>query len=267
MTAVRDLAWPSERIFPLADASELPSYSGPLIRAVGPMLTAPGGYPTSDRWAPPGTGRELRGPDDAAAVVAELARLGAVAIKVSLNGESGPTPTDPELMTICNAAHAVDLPVTAHAEGEGQIERALGAGMDELAHTPWSRLSDDVIAAVAKQMRIVSTLDILSYGRVTPEIETALDNLRRFHRAGGSVIYGTDLGNGGIPPGIHLRELLLLAEAGLEYEEVLESMVRAPLERGAPADLIVTAGSPLDDLKAFEDIQLVVRAGIVVSEL
>jgi cytosine/adenosine deaminase-related metal-dependent hydrolase len=43
VTAVRDLAWPAERIFPLADMSEMPSFEGPLIRACGPMLTGPGG--------------------------------------------------------------------------------------------------------------------------------------------------------------------------------------------------------------------------------
>ena len=59
VTAVRDLAWPVERIFSLADASEMPSFDGPLIKAAGPMLTGPGGYPTQDSWAPPGTGREI----------------------------------------------------------------------------------------------------------------------------------------------------------------------------------------------------------------
>ncbi|MBI3649176.1 MAG: amidohydrolase family protein [Actinobacteria bacterium] len=265
VTAVRDLAWPPERIFPLADASELPTYTGPLVRAAGPMLTGPGGYPTQDGWAPPGTGRELRGPDDARAVVKELASLGAAAIKVSLNAEAGPTPSDGELAAICEVAHELDLPVTAHAQGRGEVERALGAGVDELAHTPWTeRLSDDVVQTAAKRMRIVSTLDILSRGRDTPEIRIALDNLRRFHAAGGAVIYGTDLGNGAIPPGIHVREALLLAEAGLEFEEVLEAMVRAPLEPGAPADLLAFARSPLDDLGALDDLRLVVRAGAVV---
>ena len=106
------------------------------------MLTAPGGYPTQDSWAPAGTGRELTSAEDATAAVEELARLGAAAIKVSLNAEAGPTPTDGELSAICDAAHAADLPVTAHAQGAGQVERALGAGVDELAHTPWTRLSD-----------------------------------------------------------------------------------------------------------------------------
>lgn len=265
VTAVRDLGWPVERIFPLADASEMPSFDGPLIRAAGPMLTAPGGYPTRDAWAPPGTGRELTSPEDAVAAVEELVKLGAAAIKVSLNADAGPTPSDAELAGICDAAHAAELPVTAHAQGKGQVERALGAGVDELAHTPWIRLSDEVIQAASAQMRIVSTLDILSFGHDTPEIRTALDNLRRFHVAGGTITYGTDLGNGSIPAGIHTREARLMVEAGLEPEEVLEAMIRAPLEPDAPADLIGLSTSPLDDLGALEDVKLVIRAGRIVS--
>jgi imidazolonepropionase-like amidohydrolase len=265
VTAVRDLAWPVEQIFSLADASEMPSFDGPLIRAAGPMLTAPGGYPTRGEWAPPGTGRELTSVEDATAAVEELARLGAAAIKVSLNADAGPTPSDAELAAICDAAHVAELPVTAHAQGKGQVERALGAGVDELAHTPWTRLSDEVIQSAATQLRIVSTLDILSFGRDTPEIRTALDNLRRFHLAGGKITYGTDLGNGSIPPGIHTREALLMVEAGLEPEEVLEAMIRAPLVLDAPADLIVLRANPLDDLRALDDVQLVIRAGRVVT--
>jgi imidazolonepropionase-like amidohydrolase len=265
VTAVRDLAWPAERIFPLADASETPSFHGPLVRAAGPMLTAPGGYPTADRWAPDGTAREVRDPEDAAVTVRDLATRGAAAIKVSLNAQAGPTPDDGALAAIADAAHELDLPVTAHAQGAGQVERALGAGFDELAHTPWThRLSDEVVATAARRLRIVTTLDINSYGRDTPEIRIALDNLRRFHTAGGTVIYGTDLGNGAIPPGIHVRELQLMVEAGLEYEEVLEALVRAPIERGAPADLLVLAADPLDDLTAFDRVLAVIRSGRVV---
>lgn len=265
VTAVRDLAWPPERIFPLADASATPSFSGPLIRAAGPMLTGPGGYPTADRWAPPGTGREVRDAADAAAAVRDLGARGSAAIKVSLNAESGPTPGDAELAAIAETAHEVGLPVTAHAQGSGQVERALGAGFDELAHTPWThRLSDEIVATAARRLRIVSTLDICSYGHDTPAIRTALDNLRRFHTAGGTVIYGTDLGNGAIPPGIHIRELQFLAEAGLEYEEVLEALIRAPIEPGAPADLLVLRDNPLDDLAAFGEIRSVIRAGNIV---
>jgi imidazolonepropionase-like amidohydrolase len=268
VTAVRDLAWPAEAIFALADASELPSFQGPLVRAAGPMLTGPGGYPTADRWAPPGTGRELKGPDDARAAVAELARLGAAAIKVSLNATAGATPSDAELVTIVEAAHARDLPVTAHVQGPGQAERAVGAGIDEFAHTPWTeRLPDPLLEAAARTMRIVSTLDILSYGEITPELRTACDNLVRFRAAGGTVVYGTDLGNGPIPPGIHVREALLLHEAiRMTPEEVLTAMIATPLSAGSPADLIVLEHSPLDRIEALGEVRAVVRGGRVVRD-
>ena len=267
VTAVRDLGWVPEEIFALANASELPSFTGPVIRAAGPMLTAPGGYPTQERWAPAGTGRELVGPEDAAAAVAELADSGAAAVKVALNSEAGPTPSDSELAAIVQAAHERDLPVTAHVQGRDQAERAVGAGIDEFAHTPWTEpLPDPLLEAAARTMRMVSTLDILSFGDVTQELRTACDNLVRFRTAGGTVVYGTDLGNGAIPPGIHLREALLLHEAvRMKPEEVLVAMTAGPIAVDGPADLIVLGSDPLVRLEALGDLRTVVRAGRVVS--
>ncbi len=267
VTAVRDLAWPVDRIFPLADASEMPGFNGPFIRAVGPMLTAPGGYPTQASWAPAGTGLEVADTEAAGAAVVDLATRGAVAIKVSLNAEAGPTPSDAVLAAICDAAAEHEVPVTAHTQGAGQVARALGAGVGELAHTPWTeRLDDATVAAAAARQRWVSTLDIHGFGQHTPELRRALDNLARFHRAGGEVVYGTDLGNGPIPAGVHVDEVSWLRAAGLTTEEVLQGFVRAPIEVGAPADLLVVGESPLGDIAALGDIRLVVRAGQVVSQ-
>jgi imidazolonepropionase-like amidohydrolase len=267
VTAVRDLGWVPEEIFALANASELPSFTGPLIRAVGPMLTAPGGYPANASWAPAGLARELDGPEDAAAAVDELADRGAAAIKVALNADFGRTPSDAVLATIVEAAHRRGLPVTAHAQGRGQAQRAVGAGVDEFAHTPWSeRLSDEVLAAAARTSRIVSTLDIHSFGEVTPELKTACDNLARFRAAGGTVVYGTDLGNGSIPPGIHIREALLLHEiVRMTPEEVLVAMTAGPIEAGGPADLVLLGSDPLIRLEGLGDVRAVVRSGRVVS--
>ncbi|HEX9124261.1 MAG TPA: amidohydrolase family protein [Actinomycetota bacterium] len=267
VAAVRDLAWPADVIFEMADASELPTFNGPLIRAVGPMLTGPGGYPTGDGWAPPGTALELHGVEEAVQAVETLADRGAAAVKVSLNAVAGPTPTDAELSAVVEAALRRGIPVTAHAEGKGQVERALGAGVNELAHTPWTeKLSDGVIEALARTTRIVSTLDIWSYGQVTPELRAAAENLARFRAAGGTIVYGTDLGNGPIPPGIDVREAMLLHETvGLSTQEVLGAMVATSLEVGAPADLIATAADPLEDLRALAELKLVLRSGRVVS--
>jgi imidazolonepropionase-like amidohydrolase len=262
VTAVRDLAWPSEVIFSLAEASESPSFKGPLIRCAGPMITCPGGYPTRSTWAPKGTGIEVRGPDEAAAAAQRLLGLGAVVLKVALNAEAGPTISDEELLVVCEVAHQAETAVTAHCQGRGQAQRALGAGVDELAHCPWSeRLSDELIRAMAKRMRIVSTLDIHSHGRDTPEVRTALDNLRRFIEEGGDVAYGTDLGNGPIPAGIHVGEAWHLYRAGLTAEGILRALTYRPLAHGEPADLVVLAGNPLENLGALGDLRLVIRGG------
>ncbi|HEX2267845.1 MAG TPA: amidohydrolase family protein [Actinomycetota bacterium] len=262
VTAVRDLGWPPEVIFPLSEASEGAAFNGPLIRCTGPMITCRGGYPTRSGWAPPGTGWEVRGAEEAASTARNLLARGAAVLKVALNADAGPTLTDDELRAVCEVAHEAGTIVTAHAQGRGQVERALHAGVDEFAHCPWSeRLGDDVIAALAEKMRIVSTLDIHSYGRDTPELEVALDNISRFLRAGGRVAYGTDLGNGPIPPGIHAREAEHLHRAGLSPEQVLEAMTFRPLAEGEPGDLIGLGGNPLEDMNALSDVRLVVRAG------
>jgi len=262
VTAVRDLAWAPEVILPLVTASESPTFNGPLVRAAGAMITAPGGYPTRSSWALPGTGVEVRGPDEAAATARKQLEQGAAVLKVSLNADAGPTLTDEELVAICDVAHEQGTIVTAHTQGSGQAARALGAGVDEFAHCPWSeRLPDDLVGSIARRMRIVSTLDIHSYGRDTPELRTASDNLRRFLAAGGTVAYGTDMGNGPITEGIHAPEAWHLLGAGLTHERILEAMTFRPLAVDEPADLVALGSNPLEGLNAFNDVRLVIHGG------
>jgi imidazolonepropionase-like amidohydrolase len=266
VTAVRDLGWPPDDIFPLADASETLSFNGPLIRAVGPIITCRGGYPTRASWAPSGTGLEVHGTSEAAETVRRvLARSGIPVVKVALNADAGPTLTDEELVAVCDAAHHENAIVTAHVQGRGQVERAVGAGIDEFAHTPWSeRIPDHLVQSIAGRIRMVSTLDILSYGEDTPELRIALDNVSRFVQAGGTVAYGTDLGNGPIPASIHVAEAWHLYRAGLTSEQVLQALTFRPLEVGEPGDLVVLGGDPLADLNALAEVRMVVRAGRIV---
>jgi imidazolonepropionase-like amidohydrolase len=262
-TAVRDLGWPPGVIHRVAVASQDPAFDGPYVRAVGPIVTCRGGYPTRAGWAPEGTGLEVRGPEQAAEAAERVLREGtAGAVKVALNADAGAVLDDRELAAVCGAAHAKGAIVTAHVQGAGQAARALVAGVDEFAHCPWSeRLADDVIHRAAARMRIVSTLDIHSHGRDTPELRIAVDNLRRFVHAGGRVVYGTDLGNGPIPPGIHHGEAVHLAAAGLGPEAILEAMTFRPLDAGERGDLVALAGDPLEDLDALRRPILVLRQG------
>jgi imidazolonepropionase-like amidohydrolase len=261
VTAVRDMGGSADEILSLADASEMPTFNGPLIRAAGPMITAPGGYSGSAA-----AGVAVADPQEAAATVGHLADRGAAHIKVALNITDGPTVSDATLSAIVQTAQDRGLPVAAHAQGLGQVERALGAGVTELAHTPWTdRLPDATLEAMAKSLRIVSTLGIRSDGRDTFGIRTALDNLRRFAQAGGRVLYGTDMGRGQVPLGVDPRELLLMREAGLGPEQVLEALILFPIVEGAPADMIGLADSPFDTFEALGELVMVVRAGRVVA--
>lgn len=215
IAAVVDLGW-SPVIRELAAAAPV------AVTYAGCFLTAPGGYPSDREWAPPGSTAPVHSPAHAReAVEAQLAG-GASVVKVVLNSDAGPTL---DQATVAAVVEAAPVPVVAHVEGSGQAARAIAAGVDVLAHTPWTELlPDDLVAEAATRMAWISTLDIHGYGTRTPEQEVAVANLRRFHEAGGRVLYGTDLGNGPLPVGVNDREVALLREAGLAEADVRAAM-------------------------------------------
>ncbi|GAB3041517.1 hypothetical protein GCM10027052_24070 [Parafrigoribacterium mesophilum] len=211
----------------------------PTVRFAGAFLTAPGGYPAGRAWAPPQSVVEVHSPQAAATAVDTQLAAGASFIKVALNSESGPVLDDPTLAALVAQAHAAGTTVVAHAEGVGQAERAFAAGVDRLAHTPWSeRLSDELLKRMAGAMAWISTLDIHGWGHYGEHFATAQDNLRRFHRFGGRVVYGTDLGNGALPLGVNLRELRALRGAGLAGDALVRSLAGSGTISGARVSFI-----------------------------
>jgi imidazolonepropionase-like amidohydrolase len=263
VTRVRDLGWVPSQIHALAERSRVPGFDGPRVDCCGPMLTAPGGYPTDRAWAPNGIAVEVAGPPAVRAAVERVLEEGAIAVKLVLHADAGPTLGDEELAAACDAAHDRGRQVTAHVEGRGQTERALRAGVDELAHTPWTeRLDDALVRALARRCAIVSTLDIHA-AEDTDALPTAIDNLARFYAAGGRVRYGTDLGNAGIRAGVHVPELRHLACVGLVPDELLAAMTPGRLLAGMAADLVGLAADPREGLDALAAVELVIRAGCV----
>ncbi|WP_127501786.1 amidohydrolase [Actinoplanes solisilvae] len=196
----------------------------PRIRYAGPFLIPPGGYPSDRSWAPRGSWREIYSPDDATAAVGEVVDCGATLVKVTAHA-GGPLLPKATLAAVVSAAHTAGLPVVVHAEGPGTVAAAVESGADWLAHTPWtSRLDPGLIRACADRVGWISTLDIHGWGEPTPELTTALGNLRDFLAAGGRVRYGTDLGNGPLPPAVNRREIRNLQAAGLTPDDILLAM-------------------------------------------
>lgn len=251
LCGVVDLGW-------TADIATLAADTPVHVAYAGRFLAAPEGYPTDRSWAPEGCVQPVASADQAAEAVATQVVLGATVIKVTLHPDAGPTLAPQTLTTIVAAAATRGLPVVAHAEGRGTVETSLDAGVQVLAHTPWTdRLPDAVIARAARSQRWVSTLAI--HGRGTPELETAMDNLRRFHQVGGEVLYGTDLGNGDLPVGINHRELELLHHAGLRNRELVHALT-APFPTHLPEDLVTfIPGLPDHDVAGWLAQATVVR--------
>ena len=189
-------------------------------------MAAPGGYPGGSRWAPPRCTSEVAEPRDAAAAVAHQVALGASVVKTTLNRDAGPVLDVPTLRAVVEAAAEAGLPVVAHCQGPGMVELALAGGVSALAHTPWThRLDDEVVTEAVEAGQVwISTLDMHGYGTSSPDQKRALGNLAGFVAAGGRVLYGTDLGNGPLPEALNLREVLLLAEAGLTDDDLASAL-------------------------------------------
>lgn len=221
-----------------------------VIDIAGPLLAAPGGYPLNAGWGPMAGTREIADAVAVTSAIADLVRWGARVAKVTLNSEAGPVWDDELLGAVVRTAHATGLPVVAHAQGAGQAERALVAGVDALAHTPWTEtLGDDVIRRMAVAMSWVSTLDIHGWGNYGADFARAVGNLERFIAFGGTVHYGTDMGNGPLPTGLNRRELLALEGAGLSVPAIVASL------RGLLADPVATV-SYIDGASAIGELAL-----------
>jgi imidazolonepropionase-like amidohydrolase len=196
VVAVLDLGAP-ERLLPLDHR--------PLrVRFSGPLLTAPGGYPTRS-WGTNGEGLELATVEQARAAVQRLAEKRARFVKLAFDPRF-PLLAPEVARAAADEAHRLGLLVAAHALEASSVRQALDSGADVLAHTPREPLPEDLLSRM-KGKWVISTLRAFS---VPPE------RLRVLRDAGARVAYGTDLGNEGTAPGIDERELALLEAAGVD---------------------------------------------------
>jgi hypothetical protein len=188
------------------------------VEIAGPFHTAPGGYPSGRSWAPDAAVRAVANEREATIAGEDVGAGDYDALKIALH-DGMPLLDDSALSELVRQAHLRGLPVFVHPEGSGQAMRAVRARADILVHTPWTEnLTDaEIEECVYAEVAWVSTLAI----HVGADRARAVDNLRRFSALGGTVLYGTDMGNGETPVGISLPELQLLEEAGLTGDLLL----------------------------------------------
>jgi imidazolonepropionase-like amidohydrolase len=219
---------------PLADALRWQGGTAPQVAVAGPVVTAPGGYPTRS-WGSGGFGAEVADPDEARHRVRELVAAGVDVIKLAFEpGNQGwPVPDPATATAVVRVAHEHGLPVTAHALRAPMVARALDAGVDELCHVPTEPLPPALVDRVAAAgVPVVGTL------HTHRDTGATLANAEALHAVGVTLLYGTDLGNTGTRPGVDPRELRLLAAAGPGPIKALRAATTARaagLDRRAPA--------------------------------
>lgn len=256
----------------------------PRLFLAGPILTVPGGYPTTRRETDAALiAREVSGAEEAYLTVARLIEqegvdLIKVAIETGFNTdyhEAGwPVPSPEDLAAIVRAAHDRGVRVRAHVSNPGEMEAALTAGVDVLAHTPIHPVPDELLRrAVEAGMIFTSTANIWGANRGV----TVAGTLRRVHQMGGVVAIGTDhpYQRGSEMP---VSEMALLSSAGFTPAELLVAATRngaralgledelGTLEAGKLADVIVVAGKPDEDLQALHDVRVVIRDGELIKQ-
>jgi imidazolonepropionase-like amidohydrolase len=277
VTTVRDLGNRGDlsELFAFRDeVSQNPKYAR--LVAVGPMITTPGGYGS----------RSVTSPENARKTVTDLIEDGADLIKIGieddLQGRKWPMLSAEVISAIVEAAHAKDVPVTAHISRSRHLRLALETGVDEVAHMIVDDLPDDLVARmIENEVYLNPTLELWRCVRILHRMAwdaQAIDNLRRFSRAGGKVVLGTDYGGYrcDFDLGMPMSEIQLMRQADMTPMQIIVSATKhgaevcnleeeiGTLQAGKMADILVVSGYPLEDIQALADVQMVIHNGVVI---
>ncbi|HTZ62142.1 MAG TPA: amidohydrolase family protein [Thermoplasmata archaeon] len=263
--------------------------AGPNVRTAGPSIFPADGIPYYLADSLPEEVRPLvpqpATPEAAAETVREIVALGADVIKIFTGsyvarGEIRHMP-EPVARAAVEAAHRAGRLVYSHpSDGDG-VRIALGAGVDILAHPPDTVDGPEGIpirALVERGARMTPTLSM--FARTVRDDDAYLEPIRavvrEFHRQGGQLIFGTDVGY--MPDPTVDREVAELVRCGLAPREVLRALTTRPAETfgvgeevgalrpGFRGDLAVLDGDPIEDPSAFSRVRATVRSGAVLYE-
>lgn len=299
-TTVQDVGGGNDAVFGLRDAIAKGMVPGPRMRAAGQAISVTGGHGDINGYSPEVmamfTGTNIcNGADDCRRAVRQQVKEGADVIKITATGgvlsntKAGLEQqfTDEELKAIVEAAHAMGRQVTAHAHGKGGVDAALRAGVDSIEHGTYT---DDETIALFKEHNAILVPTVLAGATVTGWVnepwlpapsraKAAIigplmqEMLRRAHEGGVTVAFGTDTGVS--RHGQNAEEFALMVGAGFTPEEAIRSATVVAsehvemdadigtIEAGKYADIIAVNGDPLKDVTELEDVDFVMKGGVV----
>jgi imidazolonepropionase-like amidohydrolase len=302
-TAVRDvgcyIAWTDRA---LRDEINRGQVAGPRMQVAGYYLTIPGGggdlvIPGHAESEIPDYIRRgvARGADDfrrkAQAAVdggADLLKVIASGAVLAFGGVPGePEMTPEEIKAVVEVAHANGLKVAAHAHGARSIKEAILAGADTIEH---ASLIDDYDIALAREHNVALSMDVYNGDYIDTEgrkqgwpaeflrknletTEAQRQGFTKAHAAGVPIVFGTDAAV--YPHGLNARQFPIMVQRGMTPMEAIQSATSVAArymgwgERvgafapGHFGDLIAVKGNPLEDIRRLQDVDVVIKGGLV----
>jgi imidazolonepropionase-like amidohydrolase len=266
---------------------------GPRMFPAGHSIGITGGHCDTTGYAP---GVLERGPESGVADGSEAAlkavryqiKHGAKVIKVcatagvlSLEGPVGAQQlSEVELRTIVEEAARHGLKVAAHAHGTEGIIAAVKAGVASIEHG--SLLNDEAINSMKERgTYLVPTTYLAQAIRMDllpPPIRSkaeyilprARQSLQLAIKSGVKIAFGTDAAV--YPHGDNAKEFAVLVERGMTSAEAIRTATvnaadllgvadRGNIAPGLLADLVAVPSNPLENIRALENVQFVMKGG------
>jgi imidazolonepropionase-like amidohydrolase len=290
-THVFDTGSPLENTLALRRRIAAGEIEGPAILTTGDIIWPKGGVPSLAVMTALGfmaePQDEVATPAEAAARARERLDGGADGIKVyaaTWFTEEPVVMPGPVIAAAAKEAHRRGKLLFAHPTNAAGLEAALAGGVDVLVHTApgMEAWSDSLVRRLVKAgVAVVPTLELWRYearsARLAfsrPFVQAGVDQLRAFHRAGGIVLFGTDVGY--VLDYETAEEFALMAQAGLDFTDILASLTTNPARRfgyektagriapGMEADLVVLDGDPAREIGALARVRYTMRQGEVI---
>jgi imidazolonepropionase-like amidohydrolase len=277
--------------------------AGPRIVPAAHSIGATGGH-CDQTYLPPSfeaKGKAVGdGPQELRTRVREQRKYGAEVIKVCATGGVFSRNTEPgqqqlseeELRAIADEARQWGLRTAAHAHGAEGIKAAIRAGIDTIEHASLVDAEGIRLAAARKQpvwfsMDIFNTDYTQAEGRRNGVLEDNLrkdreiaqiqrDNFRRAHAAGVKMVFGSDAGV--MPHGTAGGQFRYMVGYGMTPIEAIQAATRNAAQAlgrerdvgaiavGRYGDIIAVDGDPLRDVRALEDVDVVIKGGRVEKD-
>ena len=194
--------------------------------------------------------------------------------------------TEAQLEAAVHEAARLGRKVAVHATGEPGTLYAAQAGVASIDHA--NQLSDETMRLMReKQIFAVPTFTIFEYfaeHAATPAqaarehlmLDLKVQDFKKQVAAGVPMAVGSDVGP--FPHGTQARELVLMVKYGMSALAVLQANLMngakllgwegriGALESGYLADIVAVRGDPLQDISAVENVEFVMKGGVVYKK-